>query len=194
MNTLKPGFADPVRDAQATFRAVMTALSFPGRVVAVAAHPAPPPPLDPATAAVLLALADRDTPLWLDADCAQVAPWVAFHCGAVAAPLSACAFAVALSWPGLADLQAGTDAEPQDGATLILQIPALTGGRALTLRGPGLAAPAAFAPRGLPADFAAQWGANHARFPRGVDLILCAGTQLAALPRSTHVTPASEGH
>ena len=37
---------------------------------------------------------------------------------------------------------------------------------------------------GLPADFASAWQANHALFPRGVDIVLCAGTSLAALPRS----------
>jgi len=40
---------------------------------------------------------------------------------------------------------------------------------------------------GLPADFAARWAANHALFPRGVDVILCAGTSVAALPRSVTV-------
>ena len=39
----------------------------------------------------------------------------------------------------------------------------------------------------LPADFAAIWQRNHAQYPRGIDLILCAGSQLAALPRSVAV-------
>jgi alpha-D-ribose 1-methylphosphonate 5-triphosphate synthase subunit PhnH len=40
---------------------------------------------------------------------------------------------------------------------------------------------------GLPRDFAAIWQRNHALFPRGIDLILCAGNQLAALPRSVSI-------
>ena len=42
-----------------------------------------------------------------------------------------------------------------------------------------------------PAGFAARWAANRALFPRGVDLVLCAGRDLAALPRATAV--AEEG-
>ena len=42
----------------------------------------------------------------------------------------------------------------------------------------------------LPAGFAAAWAANHAKFPRGIDLILCAGTEIAALPRSVRITSA----
>ena len=33
-------------------------------------------------------------------------------------------------------------------------------------------------------DFAAIWQRNHRLFPRGIDLILCAGNTLTALPRS----------
>jgi alpha-D-ribose 1-methylphosphonate 5-triphosphate synthase subunit PhnH len=43
---------------------------------------------------------------------------------------------------------------------------------------------------GLPADFATIWQRNHALFPRGIDLILCAGNQLTALPRSVTVREA----
>jgi alpha-D-ribose 1-methylphosphonate 5-triphosphate synthase subunit PhnH len=43
---------------------------------------------------------------------------------------------------------------------------------------------------GLPPDFAALWAANHALFPRGVDLMLCAGNDVAALPRSVTVKDA----
>jgi Bacterial phosphonate metabolism protein (PhnH) len=35
---------------------------------------------------------------------------------------------------------------------------------------------------------AAQWEANHSRFPLGVDLILAHGSELAVLPRSVRMT------
>jgi alpha-D-ribose 1-methylphosphonate 5-triphosphate synthase subunit PhnH len=47
-----------------------------------------------------------------------------------------------------------------------------------------LRAPALLSVDGLPPGFAGAWQQNHAQFPRGVDLVLCAGTSLAALPRS----------
>jgi alpha-D-ribose 1-methylphosphonate 5-triphosphate synthase subunit PhnH len=40
---------------------------------------------------------------------------------------------------------------------------------------------------GLPLEFWDAARANAARFPRGVDLLLCAGDRLAALPRTTRV-------
>ena len=49
------------------------------------------------------------------------------------------------------------------------------------------ASPAPLRVTGLPDDFAAAWSANRALYPRGVDLILCAGASLAALPRTTMV-------
>jgi len=42
----------------------------------------------------------------------------------------------------------------------------------------------ALAVTGLPAGFRAEWRANHARFPRGIDVILTCGNRLAGLPRS----------
>ncbi len=88
-------------------------------------------------------------------------------------------------------LHAGSDEAPETAATLILQLAALGSGRSYRLEGPGLAAPATLHAEGLPHDFTAQWAANHARFPRGVDLILCAGDRLAALPRTLKIEEAA---
>lgn len=182
-----PGFADPVAEAQAAFRAVLDALARPGTIHPAGAGLAPPAPLQPATAAMLLTLVDAETPLFLDPAFAAAADWVRFHCGAplCAEPADA-SFLVCASMPALAALATGTDEEPQGGATVFLQLPALTGGAALRIAGPGLPAPATItAP--LPADFAARWADNHAQFPRGVDLVLCAGARLLALPRSLRI-------
>jgi alpha-D-ribose 1-methylphosphonate 5-triphosphate synthase subunit PhnH len=187
MTALTPGFADPVLDSQACFRAVLDALARPGTIHAVAAPAEPPAPLDRATAAVLLTLADGDTPVWLDDAARAAAPWLAFHCGATLAGQGEAAFAVALSPVPLASLAAGSDEAPQDGATLVLQVRALGEGAAVRLSGPGLARPAVLRADGLPPGFAAEWAANRARFPRGVDVVLCAGDRLAALPRTVTV-------
>lgn len=189
--TLHAGFADPVLDAQACFRAVLDAMAHPGRIV-VADAPDPPTPLDPATAAVLLTLVDAETPLWLDDALAPAGSWIGFHCGAALVARDKAAFGLAMGGPEpagttLAGFRTGTDDAPEDGATVILQVAALGRGRALRLSGPGLAAPAVLWVDGLAAGFVAEWAANHAGFPRGVDLILCAGRHLAALPRSVRV-------
>ena len=183
-----PGFADPVGEAQATFRAVLDALARPGRLHTVGERLTAPAPLDQAAAAVLLTLIDNETPLWLDPAAAPARDWLAFHCGAaiVEAPERA-AFAVALTLPDLAALPAGTHEAPEESATLILQIAALGTGARYRLSGPGLREPALLAASGLPADFAAVWQRNHAQYPCGVDIVLCAGATLAALPRSVSI-------
>ena len=181
------GFADPVGDAQRCFRRVLDAMAHPGRI-ATAGGVTAPPPLDVATAAVLLTLVDHETPLWLDPAAAAARPWIAFHCGAQEmTEIGGAAFALALSWPGLAALHAGTHEEPETSATLICQVEALGRGASWRLSGPGLREPAVLAVTGLPADFAAVWARNHALFPRGIDLILCAGDRLMALPRTVSI-------
>ena len=188
---LTPGFADPVADAQATFRAVLDAMARPGRLHRVGQALEPPPPLDRATAAVLLALTDHETPLWLDPGCAAASDWLAFHCGtAIVTDPAHASFAVALTLPDLANLPAGSHEVPEASATLLVQVRALGHGTAWRLTGPGLREPALLAIDGLPHDFARIWRDNHALFPRGIDLVLCAGEQLAALPRSVTVEEA----
>jgi alpha-D-ribose 1-methylphosphonate 5-triphosphate synthase subunit PhnH len=97
------------------------------------------------------------------------------------------AFLVACDMPALDTLYAGTHAAPEDAATLVLQVAQLGRGTQYRLTGPGLPAPAAFAATGLPTDFVEQWRVNHARFPMGVDMILCGEDQIAALPRSVEI-------
>ena len=97
---------------------------------------------------------------------------------------------MALSLPDLAALPAGSHEAPESSATLILQIAALGTGTRYRLSGPGLREPALLAASGLPADFVAVWQRNHALYPRGMDIILCAGTTLTALPRSVSIEEA----
>jgi alpha-D-ribose 1-methylphosphonate 5-triphosphate synthase subunit PhnH len=182
---LTPGFADPVAGAQACFRAVLDAMARPGRVMSVAGVSAPAPLCD-AAAAVLLTLVDHETPLWLDPDAEAARSWIAFHTGAPSSDDPA--FVLALSLPDLAALLAGTDEMPETSATVILQVAALGSGRRLVLEGPGLRRATELRVDGLPADFVSIWQRNHGLFPRGVDLILCAGRSLTALPRSVSVS------
>jgi alpha-D-ribose 1-methylphosphonate 5-triphosphate synthase subunit PhnH len=153
----------------------------------VSAPAAPPPPLHRATAAVLLTLLDADTPLWLDDAALAVRDWIAFHAGAPSASRTGAAFGLAVSATSLAGFVAGSDEGPETSATLILQVAALGAGRALRLSGPGLAAPTTLRVDGLAADFVAEWAANHRLFPRGIDLVLCAGNHLAAFPRTLQI-------
>jgi len=182
-----PGFADPVADAQAAFRAVLSAMAVPGSIHAAGAGLVAPAPLAPATAAVVLSVVDGEAPLALDPPSEAARAWIAFHCGATFTALAQARFILAPSCPDLSTLDAGSDDGPDESATVILQVGALGSGTAFRLSGPGLREPAVLRVAGLPSDFAARWAANHGLYPRGVDVVLCAGTQLAALPRSVKV-------
>lgn len=183
-----PAFADPVVGAQSCFRAVLEAMSRPGSVQRAGQGLTPPAPLGPAMAAVLLALVDGETRLAIPG-CGAARDWLVFHTGApvVDDPAEA-AFVAAIALPDFARLATGSDEGPEDSATLVLQVAGFGQGRRLVLTGPGLKAPAELAVDGLPGDFVAAWARNHALFPRGVDIILCAGEQLAALPRSLRIS------
>ena len=183
-----PGFADPVADSQRAFRAVLDAMGRPGRIAEIGDGLRAPPPIDAATAAVALRLTDQETTVALEGALRDAGPWLAFHAGVtlIDNPTRA-QFVIAGKCPDLASLHDGTDEEPESSATLILQVPGFGAGAGFRLSGPGLEKPAILRVQGLPDDFAAAWQANHARYPRGIDIILCAGNRVAALPRSVSV-------
>jgi alpha-D-ribose 1-methylphosphonate 5-triphosphate synthase subunit PhnH len=189
---LTPGFADPVLDAQRTFRALLDAFSRPGRIQRLALAPAAPAPLGTALTATALTLADADTPLWLAPayDTPAVRQYLAFHCGApfVTDPASA-AFGLApgAELPALGELSQGELRDPDQSATAFVDVTDLADGGGWRLSGPGVRGSHRLTVHGLPADFPVQWAANGARFPQGVDLVLTCGDRLAALPRTTRM-------
>ncbi|MCJ2050625.1 phosphonate C-P lyase system protein PhnH [Methylobacterium sp. J-070] len=192
---LAPGFADPVHDAQGTFRAVMDALARPGQPRPLAPGLTPPAPLTPELAAVALALTDADTPVWLDAALAaapDVAAYLRFHTGAPLTDDPAQAAFALIRDPGrcppLGRFAPGTPAYPDTSTTLVLACEAITEGEGLHLAGPGIAGTVRLAAAPLPEGFVTQLAANRADFPLGVDLILTAPGRVAGLPRSTAVS------
>jgi alpha-D-ribose 1-methylphosphonate 5-triphosphate synthase subunit PhnH len=139
---------------------------------------------------VLLTLADHETPLSLDDAAAPSRAWIAFHTGAPIVSAETAMFALAFSLPDLDGLANGSDELPEASATVILQVKSLTAGRRFVLAGPGLREPGIVTVDGLPRDFVTIWQQNHKLYPRGIDLILCCGDQLAALPRSVSIREA----
>ncbi|AKI00072.1 phosphonate C-P lyase system protein PhnH [Hoeflea sp. IMCC20628] len=188
------GFADPVGASQSVFRALMDAMARPGSVHALPVVTAPPAPLTASAAALIATLADADTPVWLDPalnKTSAVKDWIVFHTGApVTVHQSEAAFALVASPQSLSALNGfslGTQEFPDRSTTIILQVSSLTDGAALKLEGPGIKQQASLSPDPMPPHFEAQWQANRAAFPRGVDLILAGRDCVAALPRSTRL-------
>lgn len=193
MSALAAGFADPVFESQRVFRAAMQALARPGTPQAIAPDLAPPAPLSAEAAAVVLALADHETPLWLDAILAgsDAPDFLRFHTGApiVTDPAQA-SFALVSEpalCPPLSRFAQGAPDYPERSTTLILSVARLHGGQELTLNGPGIAGEAQIAPSSLPDDFVWQWAANGALYPRGIDCLFVAPGSVAGLPRTTRI-------
>jgi alpha-D-ribose 1-methylphosphonate 5-triphosphate synthase subunit PhnH len=191
---LAPGFADPVFDSQSVFRAVLSALSRPGLPVPLATALAPPAPLTPELAAVALALADPDAPLWLDASLSgvpAVAAYLRFHTGAPIVPDPAdAAFALvaeSLQAPSFGELATGDDLYPDRSTTLVVAVESLAGGLPMRLRGAGIRQDVTVSASPLPERFVEGIRANAATFPRGIDCLLVSGGQVVGIPRSSRV-------
>lgn len=184
--------ANPVLEAQVIFRALLLAMSEPGSVHRLPVTAEPAPGLAPASAVTLLTLADQDTPVWLDpAIGAAAADYVRFHCGAPISERTGEAVLAVLDGgspaAALSVFNPGVELYPDRSAIIIVQCARLAGGPNVTLRGPGIRGRRTVAPRGLHARFWDEMRANNARYPLGVDIVLAAGRDVMAVPRSTAI-------
>lgn len=197
--SLGAGFSNEAFGSQAVFRAVLQALSHPGRSVAVEHDAQTPAVGHAASAAVLLALLDSDCTLWLSPRLAagDAGAWLRFHTGCTLVSEAAQARFVWVAQgdvvPPLDSLALGSDIYPDQSATCVVDVLRATATPtdsegAWHLRGPGIQDVAALQVEGLPDDFEAQWAANHAAFPRGVDLLLATPGHIVGLPRTTRAT------
>lgn len=167
--------------AQRAFRALLAALSYPGRPQALPAGGRA------AFAAIGAALLDLETS-FCSPDGA-LAEELAFS-GARPAPPAEARYQFyptlrerALEAVGTAPI--GTYSYPDESATLVLGC-ALGNGRRLTLRGPGIRGAIAIAVGALPDGFWELRG-RTIRYPLGWDLFLVSDDQVVGLPRTTLV-------
>lgn len=183
---------DPAFASQAAFRALMDCLSRPGEIKTLDGVGAPAP-MAPATAALVRSLADYESPIWLDpafAAAPAIAEWIRFHTGApiVSSPDKAqfALVANALALPSFLQFAQGSEEYPDRSTTIIAQIERFAG-PPFVLKGPGIKTTRTFAAEPLPHDFALRMRDNREMFPRGIDLVLVAGHEIAALPRSVRL-------
>ena len=187
-----PAFADPARESQAVFRAILDAIARPGTVLALRRARSRRRRRSAAAAAALLTLADFETPLWL-------APVVRRGRGRRLAEIPHRRAARALAGPAafalvdaeadaldLARFASGTADYPDRSTTIVAQLARsrAAGSCGSRARAAGRSGAARVTPaHGFPRAMAANGGG----FPLGVDLILAAGDEVAALPRSTRI-------
>ncbi|MDR2092983.1 MAG: phosphonate C-P lyase system protein PhnH [Azoarcus sp.] len=194
---LEPGFSDPVRDAQQVFRAALTVMSEPGKTQLLAAG-RQVAGLHGASYALLLALADADTPVWISPrlDHPALRANLVFHCNCpitVHRPEAALAVLddeAAHDTDLLREFSVGDIRRPDRSCTLIVQLSGFTGGAPMLWRGPGIPLEhRLFLP--LAETF---WLAREERnaFPLGLDIFFTAGEHLMGLPRTTHTQYSDE--
>lgn len=188
-----PGFSDPVHDSQRSFRCVLDALCRPGRIVSMPIPLAPPPELSISQCAILLSLADQDTPVWLPAALrtGQAAHYLRFHCGCpLTDDLAEAHFAVLdglAQLPAHSALRLGKPAFPDRSTTLIVEVNELAASGPIRLTGPGIPDARSISVGGWTRHTTGFLQQNRAAFPQGVDLLLTNGAELMGLPRSTIV-------
>ena len=186
---LVPAFADPVLNAQMSFRAALKAMSEPG-TIAQADFADALDVMHPATFSLALTLFDDDTKVWLSPslDTPIVRANLAFHCACPVAsePQQAdLAIIAAGEVDYLAYFRAGTDRDPEQSCTVIVQLDSLEGGQQVVLEGPGIESQRAINPPLCERFWSAR--SQVTDFPRGLDFFMTSQRQLMALPRSTVV-------
>ena len=194
LTTTLPGFTDFTSDSQQTFRALLTALAEPGKLLEVPARLTVPDGLTPACGAACLTLIDFETVVWLSPTLPSlVKDWLRFHTGCTFTdqPVQ-CAFAVISDWEAVALTQfcRGSAESPEESTTLLIQVKQLKTdsqtNNSVLLSGPGIIESRTVSPA-VSVSFWKMWQQNHAAYPRGVDCFLFGEHQLMGLPRSTHV-------
>jgi len=165
---------------QTAFRQLMTAFSYPGRVVPLA---------DGTESAPMLVLATL-----VDSACALADPQHALsgddlrRLGVRSASVEAAEFVLAdgnrllEATPRLGSLE-----NPEQGATVVMRVPRFGEGAHLRLTGPGIQQEQLLQVAGIDPGWWRQRAEWNAHFPLGVDLILVSGHEVAVLPRTTHI-------
>jgi len=165
---------------QTAFRQLMTAFSYPGRLVSLA---------DGGESALMLVLATL-----VDSACSLADPLHMLsgddlrRLGARSASTETADFVLA---DGQRLLEAaprlGSLENPEQGATVVLRVTAFGEGAQMRLTGPGIPHEQMLQVGGIDPGWWKQRSEWNAHFPLGVDLILVSGHEVAVLPRTTHI-------
>jgi len=187
------GFENAPAQCASVFRAVLMAMARPGTLHEISYKIRPPALLSPTTAAVVLTLADQDTPLWLSPALTnrQVESYIKFHTGApLVGEQSSSTFAVFKSTqrPELSTFSVGTAEYPDKSATLILQIDEKAAPTTVSMQGPGIEHDLTVSLPGLDQDFWHFVQTNHQLYPRGLDFLFCLSDGIIACPRTSKIT------
>lgn len=181
--SLSGGFISPALESARLFRAIMTAMSHPGKIV-TADGLVPPAPLEAAAAAILLTLCDHDTKVAVtnSYDTDNIKQWLIFHTGCKLTADEEADF-VLVDQANIAPLthyRQGSDEYPDRSATLIVSLPEINNKRGVRLSGPGIKKEQI-----LSLSDVSTYRDNMKTFPLGIDFMFTHQETLACVPRST---------
>ncbi len=190
---------DPVFDAQAHYRLLLDSMARPGKINVLPRLELSVPPgtsLTDAAALVGFALLNADISFFADGEDAEFATrYLLVNTSGKPVDAEEADFVFAsgaASGVLVESMKKGTLPYPEEGATLVVSIDALTAeaqGLAITLQGPGVAGKKTFFVRGLNVGLLSALQHSNMEFPLGVDLILVdAHGHLACIPRSSQVS------
>ncbi|MEA5519019.1 phosphonate C-P lyase system protein PhnH [Limnoraphis robusta] len=184
-----PGLKDPIHDAQITFRALLDALSFPGRTQEIFVQLTPPPGLTLACAAACLTLLDLETTVWLSSDFEpEVKSWLKFHTGChFTEHPKAANFAMIQKLcllPAFSNFNWGTAEQPELSTTLLIQVEPLEKRESVRLEGPGISEKRVIK-LPLSSTFRQGWLEINRSYPLGIDVFLLGENTVIGLPRTT---------
>ena len=91
------------------------------------------------------------------------------------------------AWTKLADFPQGTHEYPDRSATLLIQVPQVSAGGHVALRGPGIESTVDVTVAGMGAGFWRELMRDRDGFPIGVDVVFISPDAICACPRSTTV-------
>jgi alpha-D-ribose 1-methylphosphonate 5-triphosphate synthase subunit PhnH len=163
-------------------------LEKPGVAVRLTGRGNLPQPLNRASAALLAAWLNPETPVWTDLRWdSATADWMlhASGCSLVTEPCMARIAFIAepLRIPPLDRFDFGEDGRPEGSATLIVQVPGFSG----LNRKPGEPVSGSrrrpARPTGLPLRFWMDWGDQSRYLPFGIDVFFTSADTMMALPR-----------
>lgn len=195
----------PVVHGQHHFRALLDAVSRPGRIVELTtATVTPPPRLNQASALVAFALLNADVRFHLVNMTGFEADYLSINTGSAAAAIEDAGFVFADGKErelalAVDRIHRGSPTCPDTAATVVLQAEALSSSPmvdALRLRveGPGVGGHAAVYTRGVSIDLLLALQARNIELPLGIDAVITCDDQRAGeprvlgLPRTTRVT------
>jgi alpha-D-ribose 1-methylphosphonate 5-triphosphate synthase subunit PhnH len=186
------GFDDPAMVSQVVFRGALAALAQPGTLHPIAVDLDIAAPAFSSAGALMLALLDQDTTVWLSPSLAPCAAWLRFHTGCRVIGDSASAD---FAWVGSVDecppldaFSHGTEEFPDRSTTVVIQMASVAdGGMVWRLRGPGVNGDVFLKLDASSATLVQERAALHAVFPRGVDIFFADRHRVVGLPRSTRI-------